>query len=1048
MEPIFRFFASRHLLALVVTVMILLVGASSLMFIQRDVYPHVEFGEAMVTTRYPGASPEDVELNVTNKIEEQLKEVSGIDRMTSYSMENISVLDIMVDPNSTDTDEVIREIREAVARVTDFPVEVDESPLVTEITTTTIPVVEVGLIGDLPYDELRSYAKLFKKKLENVSGVASIDEFGLRDREVKVEVDHDAIDRYQIPLRMIIQAIASRNIRSTGGSFESYTSEKNVVTLAQFDSPFEVGDVIVRSSFDGPAIRVKDLAIIKDDFEEEKVFSRMNGKAAISFLVFKKETADAIRTIDGIRAMVAEEKEFMPAGIEVSYSDDFSRYIRNRMKVVASNGVIGLVLVIVLLGLFLNVGSAFWVALGIPVTLLGTIALLPAFDQYLDVIGLAGLIMVVGIVVDDAIIIAENIFKKREEGLPPLEAATKGIAEVYKPVVTTILTTFAAFAPMFFMSGMMGKFVFVIPLVITLALFVSLIEGTVALPAHLISGLGGRTKTTKGKRQWFMPVRNAYRWFIKYILRVRYLVVATSFAMLFGGIWYAVNKMDFVLFPSSVADEFFIRVELPIGASLKATSDKVREVEALLDQLPEGEVDSYVTRVGTQGEFIMGENENWAVIEVYLSPYSTRNRIADEIVSSLREKTDRFEGYENLLYYVDAGGPPVGRPITLRIVGTDDDQRSEFADSVVALLGTIDGVKDVDRNDKRGKDQVELDIDFAQLSRLGLTVADIARTVRIAYDGELVTSVRYGDEDVAFRVTMNEAARSDAAYLSNLLIPNNRDRLIPLKSVASLRTSPGSSAFYHFDGDRAVMITADVEQGVITPIETTERVKAHFNLATDWRGLQLVVGGEAEETADSMRSLISAFITALVAIYFLLVLLFNSTVQPLLVMSAIPLGIVGVVIAFALHGQPLGFMAMMGLIGLSGVVVNDSLVLVSHTNRLKAERADDSLIDIIADGAADRLRAVTLTTLTTVAGLLPLAYGLGGADPFIAPMALAMGFGLMFSSPITLALVPSLYMIMEDFKRMFGKMGRRVAGVPKQPHPADSAASAESQGSR
>ena len=805
MKQIFRFFAGRHTFALVFTSLVMILGLGTLRTIQRDMFPRVDFGEVVITTRYPGASPEDVELSVTNLIEEEIKEISGIDRVTSYSMENISVIDVVVDMDEGDQEQVVREIREAVNSVTGLPDEVDEKPTVTEINSSIFPVIEIGFSGVNGYRELREFARRFEKKLENLDGVASVDKYGYRDREVRIEVDPDRIREYQVPLRSLIGAIQMRNIRATAGSFESYTSEKNVVTLAQFQDPSDVGDVIIRTSYEGPAVKVRDLARIVDGFEEEKVLSRMNGRPAISFLVNKKESADVIRTVDAIRSLVDEERQNLPEGVSVEYSDDLSRYVRNRLDVVWSNGLIGLVLVLFLLAIFLSIRTAFWVALGIPVTILGTIFLLPAFGQFIDVISMAGMIMVIGIVVDDAIIIAENIHRKRELGLQPLDAAVDGLGEVYNPVVTTILTTFVAFAPMFFMSGIMGDVVYVIPLTISLALFISLLEGTVALPAHLI---WGRRKheagtTPRVARGWFDVVRRFFRRTIRIVLVLRYAVVIFAVVSLAAGVWYAVNFMDFILFPTDAADKFYMRIELPRGSSLDATSDKVAEIEALIAALPPGEVDSYVTRVGNQGMYIAGENENWAVLSVYLTPFATRDRIADAIVSDLRAQTDELEGFDRIIYYIDAGGPPVGDPVTLRVVGNDDGVRAALADSVVAFLGTLDGVTDIDRNDKPGKDQVELKLDYEKLSRLGLTVADVARNVRIAFDGEIVTNVRYGDEDVEFRVILDEKTRRDPRRLGDLLVPNDRNRLIPLGSVMSARTGRATSSIYHFDNERA-----------------------------------------------------------------------------------------------------------------------------------------------------------------------------------------------------------------------------------------------------
>jgi multidrug efflux pump subunit AcrB len=436
------------------------------------------------------------------------------------------------------------------------------------------------------------------------------------------------------------------------------------------------------------------------------------------------------------------------------------------------------------------------VALGIPVAIMGTIFLLPVFDQFIDVVSMAGMIMVIGIVVDDAIIIAENIYRKRELGLQPVDAAVEGLAEIYRPVVTTILTTFVAFAPMFFMSGIMGKVVYVIPLTISLALFVSLAEGTVALPAHLIWGVKTHKPGTRPDtaRSWFEGPRSFYRRTIRIALVLRHLVVVLAVVSLGVGLWYARTQMDFILFPTDAADKFFVRVELPPGSSLEKTSDKVGEIEALIDALPEGEVDSYVTRIGNQGLYVAGENEHWGIVNVYLTPFATRDRVADDIVADLRAKTDELEGFDKITYYIDAGGPPVGQPVTIRVVGGDDDRRKALADSVVAFLAATPGVKDIDRNDKPGKDQVALDLDYEEMSRLGLTVADVARNVRIAFDGEVVTSVRYGDEDVEFRVILDEKTRRNPQLLGEIPVPNNQNRLIPLKSVMSARTGPGTSS--------------------------------------------------------------------------------------------------------------------------------------------------------------------------------------------------------------------------------------------------------------
>ncbi len=1017
MRALIRFFAQRRTLANVFTVGVILLGFSALTVIQRDNFPSVDFEEMTITTRYSGASPQDVELNVTNKIEEELEEVDGIEKLTSFSMENISIVHVRLDPDAKDKKKVKTDVRAAVSRATELPPEVDEAPLVEELTTATgIPIIEIGITGKVGYGTLREIAKRAERELLNVAGVASLTKYGYLDREIKIEVRQNALERYQVSTQEIAEAIRNRNIRATGGSFESYTSEKNIVTLAQFAEPSEVGDVIIRSRAEGEVLSVHDLAVVKDDFEPAKVRSRMNGSPAVSFLIFKKESADIIRTVDGIKRWVDENRHHLPEGVSIEYSNDQSRIVRNRLQVVVSNGLLGLVLVLVTLSLFLDVRAAFWVALGIPVALLGTLFLLPLFGAYLDSIALGAMIIVIGIIVDDGIIVAENIWRYREQGLAPLDAAVEGVSTVFQPVLTTIVTTGLAFMPMFFMSGTLGSFIYIIPLVVVLALTISFGEVMVALPAHLIgkSSQGVPVARAARRAHVFARFREAVGWLTERSVQWRYTVVGVFGLLLAAAFWYAGRYLDFVLFPTQSADAFYILAELPSGSSLDRTEEKVQEIEALINALPEHELDSFITRVGSHGEFSLGENENWAFLGVYLTPYATRNRNADEILAELRTKTSTLPGLDSVRFVVESGGPPVGRPITLRVVGSDDQLRKDLATFLVERLKAMPGVTDVDRDDKRGKEQIEVGLDYLRLASMGLTVADVAKTIRVAYDGEIVTSVRYGDEDVDFRVILEEQVRVSPQALGELVVPNRDGRFIQLNEVAALRAEAGPSNIYHFDNERAITITADVVKGRTTPLKATEQALSGLDLADDWPGMRVVIGGEAEETADSMRSLIGAFLAAAVAIYLVLLLLFNSMVQPILVMLAIPFALIGVIAAFALHHQALGFLAMLGVVGLTGIVVNDSLILVNVVNQLRLEKPHAALPTLLLEATESRLRPILLTSVTTAAGLLPMAYGLGGSDPFTAPMALAMGYGILFATPLTLVLLPCLLAVQAD----------------------------------
>lgn len=1030
MKNAIRFFANQPTLAYVFTFLVLFMGVSSLSVIQRDNFPSVDMLEMTVTTRYPGASPEDVELNVTNEIEEELKEVDGIDRYTSFSMENISIVRIWIDREMHDKNKVKTDIRDAVSRVSGLPIEVDEDPVVEEITTSaSIPVIEIGLTGDVPYSLLREVARRAEKALLAVPGVRSVNKYGYLDREIKVEISNDALERYGVAAHEIVSAIGNRNIRATGGSFESYTSEKNIVTLAEFTDPMEAANVIVRFTDGGSTIRVNDLALLRDDFEPAKVLSRMNGRSAISFEVFKKESADIIRTVNAVKQLVADSRDQLPEGISIQYSNDMSRLVTNRLNVVASNGLIGLALVILMLSVFLNWHSAFWVALSIPVVLLGTIFLLPVFGAFLDTIAMAAMILIIGIVVDDGIVVAESIWHHREHGMAPIDAAVEGASLVAKPVITTIVTTALAFTPMFFMTGMLGDFIYVIPLVVVLALSISLVDTLFVMPAHLISGAhGSRALEKPAQDRWFVRFRETFRVLLQKLLPLRYAVISVFVALIIAAFLYAAKFMDFVLFPTQSADEFYILAELPSGSSLQHTEERIREVEALIAALPENELDSYITRIGTHSWFNMGENENWALMGVYLTPFAKRDRNADEIVASLRTQTAELEGFDNFTYIIDSGGPPVGRPVQLRVVGSDDQQRRALADTIVAQLGQIDGVSDIERDDKSGKEQIVVDLDYIRLAEQHLSVADVARNLRLAYDGEIVTSVRYGDEDVDFRVILEQAARGSAEVLGNLVIPNRDGRFVKLQEVADFRIDAGPSNFYHYDNERTITVTANIDIEKTTSLQATAAVLDAIDVQADWPGMRIIAGGETEETQESMGSLVVAFAIAIVGIYLVLLLLFNSLIQPLAVMFAVPFGLIGVIFAFAVHGEAIGFLAMLGVIGLVGIVVNDSLILVNLVNRNRETEPDISAEDAVINATKHRLRPILLTSVTTVVGLLPMAYGVGGSDPFSAPMALAMGYGILFATPLTLILLPCLLLVQEDASTLVREGVRRVSG--------------------
>lgn len=1037
MKPFIRFFAERHALAFIITATILLLGLSALSTINRDALPNVVMDEMEILTTYPGASAEDVELNLTTKIEDELKDVDGLESVVSVSMENRSNIHVKIDRGVRDADKVKRDVRNAVNRVVDMPEEVTEEPYIVDISTDLIPVIELSISSEsISYGEMRLIAKDLKAKVLELNGVSSVREHGMLARELKIEVDGDKAKALHVSARDVVNAIRSRNIRASAGMFESYTNEKNIVTLAEFKDPSDVGNVIVRSTFGGPTVYIKDVAVISEGFEPENERTRVNGYKAISFEVIKKGSADIIETADAVKALAEKEQAIHAEKIIIATSGDSSRIVRNRLSVIQTNGLIGLLFVLVMLIILLSLKVALWTAMGIPIALLGAIFFLPIFDMTLSSIALAGLIIVIGIVVDDAIVVAENITRHSEMGKSDIDAAVDGATEVFNPVLTTILTTILAFSPMFFIDGVLGDFVFVIPLVVCIALVISFIESIFALPSHLISGFsGGR------KRGTLTAVRAESHWFSEYLvkpftkvvafsLKLRYGVIVFFVALLLFTLSFAKGNIDFILFPSDASDEMDALIQLPSGSSLDATEDVVMQVESILAKLPKTELTSYVSRIGRVNRNSMLADNSHAFVRINLTPFNTRERSARDIAKALKVLSDDIDGAD-ITFLVTSGGPPVGKPITLRVSGDDDKMRNELVDDIVAKLSSMEGVSGIDADNKKGKDQIEVKLDYEKLAELSLSVSAVAQNLRLAYDGEVATSVRYGDDDVEFRVQLAAQSKNDLASIKAMTIPNSQGRLIRMDEIAEFVTAPALSIFSHYKNKRSTLITADVDIDVMTPVEATKEILSQVQIE-QWPGMDLFSDGESEETQDSVGNLGSAFLIAMVGIFFVLILLFGSMIKPLIVLSVIPFGLIGVIWAFVLHGMPMSFIAAIGVIGLTGVLVNDSLILVSYVDTLKKSSPEMKIGDAVLDAASTRFRPILITSVTTVSGLLPMAYGLGGADPFMAPMALAMGYGVLMATPLALILIPCLLMVYEDIKAGLKKL------VPKKTHALES----------
>ena len=1010
MNSILDFLVRQKKLALVFTISIIALGLLSLNNIQRDQFPAVDFEIMSIVTSYPGASPEDVEQNITNVIEDELSDISGIDKFTSTSRAGTSSIVATLSQDVSDLSELKQEIRNAVNRIKSLPEEVVDLPRVTDFKTSRKSILKISLGSDtLSYAQLRDVVDGVAKSVALLEGVSEVVKQGYLDKEIQIRIDPKKLYQYELSLPQVMDAITQRNQRYTVGSNHHQQHEKTIVVLSKFDAATDVSEVIVKSTFEGLVVRLKDIAAVESGNVEEKSIVRVNGEKGFILQVKKQAQADVITTVDLVKAHMDKTRAKHNNQLDIFYSADLSKYVRNRLDIVTNNGLIGLLLVLVVLGAFLSFKTAFWVAVSLPVSLLGTVALLGVTGETINLVSLAAMILVLGIVVDDSIIVAESIHHYKQTGENKFKSAVHGFKRVIMPVVTTILTTVLAFSSMFLMEGMMGKFIYVIPLVVIFALVLSFLEVSLALPAHL----AGVTEKPK-QHNWFEYFEDKFEGFLAKVLKIRYWVVVTFSVVLVFSLYFASTQMKFSLFPAVGVDTISARMTMSVGSSLSNTEVKAKQVEALIIQTVGEDLVSVTTDVGKYFD-------HKAKFTIELLPSSGRDRDSKVILKALKSKAKNIDQVETLKFSVHRPGPPQGEDVEINLISQVGGENLQAADKLEQILLSLNGVDNVQRDDEPGKDRIEVKLDFEKMSRLDIDFNTVNRYLRAAFTGIDVTNIREGQNDVNFRLYLGDMQQSEN-FIKSLKVANKTGRIIPLTNFSHIREIIGEPDFNHYNGLRSILLSASIDDEKTSTSEVMEAALSQLELDTHFPSVRAISEGGAKETMKSMNSFKQAFVMAVFGIFLLLVLLFNSYTQPMLILSAIPFSVIGVIWAFFLHSEALSFFAILGILALVGVIVNDSLVLVSHLNYLKDKALDKmSVHQWIIKGTKDRLRAVVLTSLTTLAGIIPLAYGIGGTDYILQPMALALGYGLLFGTLMTLVLLPCLYLMNYEFVNWVGK---------------------------
>jgi len=1028
MTALIHFFVHRPVLVNLLMVFAFFTGALALSNMKYEVMPKIEMGIVKISTFHPGAGPEEIELGITLPLEEEILKIDGIKKLNSNSMDGVSVISVRLDHEQDDLQKTINELQKAVDRAsTRLPADLQEKPLLEELSSLKFPIMEVHIVGAVPEALLRQTARQLSDGLREIQGIAGIEKIGYRPREVHIQLNQLQMQHLGITYAEIIHAIKRRNVRDSGGSLESFVAEKKVLTIGQFANPKEIAEVIIRSGQAGNTVRIRDIAEVILDYQDWQIQSRTDGKLSIALTALKKEHSDGLKTTQSLRDFVAKAQANLPPGVELILVNDISRFTYDMIDALGSNALLGMVLVFLVLWLFLHWRLSLWVTLGMPTTVMICFSLMPTMGLAIDSLSLMALILVLGMLVDDAVVTSESIQSRREQGDDLLTASTKGTSAIAAPVLVSSLTTILAFAPVAFLGGLEGEFLWTLPVMIALVLAASLFECYFMLPAHLAHGYPIKKLAEK---PWFTQFYNKYHQFILAALQKRYKTIAVfilAFALIVA---YGVSVMQFNLYPDVDIDTVNVKIELPQGTSFAKTIKKSAEIEAMIrKQLPEKELLNIVTRIGHHDTDIYGVTEGrnpaWALISIYMLPQGQRTIDSNLLMADLRKESSQLKGFTRIIFEPLKDTPVAGKPVELEIIGNTQG-RYEVAEKISQFLQQQAGVTDVWTSYKTGKDIVQLKLDYTLMAARNISVTDVTQAVRMAFDGQVIDELQTVDERIKYRLKYTGESQNKLATLKNLIIMTPAGDSIYLKSIAELEVRPGEANIKHYFGQRSMTLYAEINRELLSVQEINDDIAAYVTkseLLQKHPKLRLWYGGELEQQQDSMGDMQIAFIFCLMSVFFILVVLFNSLTQPFLIIIAIPFSLTGVIIGFAIQGLPLSIIALIGILGLIGVLVNDSLVMIHNLNKLNSGNMP---ITTIAQGATQRLRPIVITSLTTAAGLFPTAYGIAGSNPFLTPMVMAMAWGVVFGTLVSLVLIPCLYAVDQDIKAYFRQLNKKV----------------------
>ncbi|MHC4878838.1 MAG: efflux RND transporter permease subunit [Planctomycetota bacterium] len=1027
-------------------VCILVVGFISGAMLRREEFPRFELEIILVSMPYPGASPDEVENGVCQKIEEAVRGIDGIKKVTSVAMENSGNVIIECKSDVPSVQKILNEVESEINRIPSFP-DLAEEPEIKQLTIRN-PAIKIGVMatGNQAADaelQLRDIVEGVRDDLLLIPEISVADIQGEKDYQIDIEISETTLRKYGLTLQEVARRVRAQNLELPGGKVKADSQEFLLRGKNKRVRGEDIAQIPLIATVDGLRLTVNDLGTVDDGFVDTTSLSWINGNPGLAISVEAAAGEDLIAMTQAVREYA--ETQTLPEGYEFAVWADRSVEVNERLELLKRNGTQGLILVFLVLALFLEFRLAFWVALGIPISVLGACGVLMQLDQTLNMLSMFAFLIALGIVVDDAIVIGENIYAHRERGKPFVQAALDGAVEVFPSVATSVTSTIFAFLPMMYVTGVMGKFFAVLPVAVIAMLVISLVESVLILPCHLAHGKNQRDESEADKKASRMSrlraldaringsvsgflqkvINDYYQPTLLFCLRHPAIACATAIALFIGSLSLtASGAVPWIIFPKLDAKDIEAKVIFPDGTPSHVTEAATRRLEQAIQEVAHESADAGQTiirdifrnvgSVSSQspgGPAQLTEGGHAGVVQVALVDNQQRDLTSDQIVERWRQQAGEFAGAETLSFGSLSMGPG-GRPIEFKLLAAAEDmpQLEAAIEECKEKLATYDGVFDIADDSSPGKWELQIKVQ-PDAEALGVPLQAIAGSVRSAYYGEEVMRIQRGRHEVKIMVRYPADERRSLANLRDLRVDTGDGVKRPLSELADVNVTRSYSEINRVNQKRSITITADLDEEKANAAQIVRELQSDFmpELVQNYPGVGVRWEGQQEQSVESMQSLLFGLAIAMLATFALLTLEFRSYIQPAIVMAVIPFGLIGALWGHALMGLPLTMFSLMGLVALTGVVVNDSIVLVDFINH--RVRDGVPLKQAIIESGQRRFRPVILTSLTTVAGLLPILTETSLQAQILIPMANSLCFGLILATALVLLLVPTLYRI-------------------------------------